>query len=417
MKPILYVCVSCAFVVSCIGQKIDFDEAAARAPIDTNLFQNKTAREFATLLAQEEEETKSKIRKIEGELERLLFRSEFVINDLDKGLMRVTAGEIDPLNYVYESKKLAEDSKAFASRLEELRALLNERASKMRAISGEFELKSSLFGGQRQKKLTAAKSDLLGLVRWYESQALEIAQVQDRLEVQAKKGEALSSAYFQAALSGFPDPAGVGESDSLVKNTGGFPWPPPIASAWVEVPDNLINPNAIEKPTLGQINEVILSGFDESGYVEKSYYPIPDGFAVVTRLERINEDGTYKDEHRFDQDLGDDGKLFSIGVFFRRLLFAEKGTYRVVVLAVTSKSIAFSGNLINREDAQKWLVSGQLGLPDEIAQRSYSTFHSTVALIYEFKKTGSDKVILSQPSAIDGKQHLVGSELFFGGIE
>ncbi len=393
------------------------EETAARAPLDVSLFQNKTARELARVLEQEEEETASEIKKLEEELKRLLFRNEIVMNDLDRGLAKAFAGEVDPLDYVYESKKIAEDTKAFANRVEKLKELLEERASKMRVFSGVLELKPTLFGRQRQKKSIAARSDLVDLASWYESRALEMRQIQGRLKAQAKEGESLSSTYFQTALSSYSNPAAGPGGDALVENEGGFPWPPPTASAWVEVPSDLINPNAIVEPTLGQVNEVILSGLNESGYIEKSYYPIPDGFAVVTRLERINEDGTYKDEDRFNQNLGDDGSLFSIGVFFKRLFFAEKGTYRVVVFAVTSESIAFSGNLINREDAEEWLVSGHLGLPSEIAQNSYSKFHSTHALIYEFKKTGSGEVILSQPSAIDGKQHLMGSELFFGDIE
>ena len=71
------------------------------------------------------------------------------------------------------------------------------------------------------------------------------------------------------------------------------PWPPPRPSTFEVIPDKfLTKENA--KPTLSDIDQKISAALDDNGYVEKSNYSIPDGFAIVTRLEWINEDGTPK---------------------------------------------------------------------------------------------------------------------------
>ncbi len=68
-----------------------------------------------------------------------------------------------------------------------------------------------------------------------------------------------------------------------------FPWPPPAASASYVLPDKLL----ASYHTVGDVVGAILGALERSGYVERSFFRTEaGGVALVTRLERINDDGT-----------------------------------------------------------------------------------------------------------------------------
>ncbi len=72
-----------------------------------------------------------------------------------------------------------------------------------------------------------------------------------------------------------------------------FPWQPLRASAIMTIPSKFFKKDN-EPFLLDDIKKVISDALDSCGYVEKSYYSVPEGFAIVTRLEHINENGSPK---------------------------------------------------------------------------------------------------------------------------
>jgi hypothetical protein len=66
-----------------------------------------------------------------------------------------------------------------------------------------------------------------------------------------------------------------------------FPWPPPKPSAGAHISFNKLNKFA----TFGDINKIISSALDSGEYDERSYFNVPNGFAIVTRLEQIDPYG------------------------------------------------------------------------------------------------------------------------------
>src|SRR5579859_4050825 len=72
-----------------------------------------------------------------------------------------------------------------------------------------------------------------------------------------------------------------------------FPWPPPRASATEDLPRAMFEQRA-SLSTLGNLNDVLVSALQTTGYFEKSYYAVPHGFALATRLEQISGDGSSK---------------------------------------------------------------------------------------------------------------------------
>src|SRR5205814_8700502 len=71
----------------------------------------------------------------------------------------------------------------------------------------------------------------------------------------------------------------------------GFLWPPPRASASEVVPNAIFS----NVGHLGEIADILLRALSLAGYFDHSFYGVPSGFALVTRMERLKDDGTLYD--------------------------------------------------------------------------------------------------------------------------
>jgi hypothetical protein len=184
-----------------------------------------------------------------------------------------------------------------------------------------------------------------------------------------------------------------------------FPWPPPRASATAVIPAGFIRVSGIAEPTLGHAVELINAALDGGGYVERSYFAAPGGFAMATRLERIEADGTPKQEERWSvavQPL----QSFSLGAYLRALFTAPAGYYRIIVFVVTSQPFAQSAERVSRDDALAWLHEGLNRLPDSIAAARYTERHAVTALIYQFEQPGRQEAQLVLQGSPSGREHL-----------
>lgn len=170
-----------------------------------------------------------------------------------------------------------------------------------------------------------------------------------------------------------------------------FPWPPPRASARTTIPPALFAKLAAGPPTLGDVDRKLAAALDANDYSERSYYLVPDGFAIATRLEQINSDGTPKaGTQRW---LAGSGPLreFSLRAYLAALFSANQGYYRVIVFIVTPHPFSQADVSVRRDEAIAWLSEGLNTLPRSIAEKPYSHEHSCSALIYEFEQPSQSK--------------------------
>jgi Caspase domain len=180
-----------------------------------------------------------------------------------------------------------------------------------------------------------------------------------------------------------------------------FPWPPPAASSSYVLPKQLFK----NRETIGQLTDSIISALESSGYVERSFFKTRhDGTALVTRLERIHDDGSpwagheRWPTHGAKYDTGAD--LLS---FLRGLFYADPGRYRVIVFIIQDMPFFQSKDKVTGEAARTWLRSGANKLPRETAARPLSSADCT-ALVYEFASDGT--AVRFVESRLTGKQHL-----------
>ncbi len=186
-----------------------------------------------------------------------------------------------------------------------------------------------------------------------------------------------------------------------------FPWPPPQASAFMDVTE-LVKESHEEIILLGDLDRKFRHALDASGYVEKSYFSVPGGFALVTRLEQINPDGTPKNPGRWslEQEILE---YFSLRRYLRALFFADPGLFRVVVFIVTPQPFSQSDKVVERDDAMGWLSGGLNALPTSVKNQEFTDEFKITALIYQFEKRESDEHRLLPSAALTGRDHLAGS--------
>jgi tetratricopeptide (TPR) repeat protein len=180
-----------------------------------------------------------------------------------------------------------------------------------------------------------------------------------------------------------------------------FPWPPPASSARYDFPQETFK----RYRTVGDVSDAILDALRHSGYVEYSFFQTGDGgVALVTRLEKITNDGTPAAEgERWPAGFNNDPASF-IG-FVRGLFYARPGHYRVIVFILQEASFTQSRDTVTGQTAEDWLTGGANKLPPAIRQRPFGKDSTCTALIYEFASDGS-AAVKGVVSTLTGRQHL-----------
>jgi hypothetical protein len=162
-----------------------------------------------------------------------------------------------------------------------------------------------------------------------------------------------------------------------------FPIPAPKPSAFYQLPATRFANLA----TLGDVDKLLSKAFNKCGYVQRSYFSVPKGFAVVTQLEKIMTDGSPDINNRWVTDGFASDSDFDLSIFIKRLFVAEIGYYRCIVFIVTPINYQINNNPPSKSEAQGWLFNGALSLPESIKKINLNDQYNYNALIYEFEKS------------------------------
>lgn len=187
-----------------------------------------------------------------------------------------------------------------------------------------------------------------------------------------------------------------------------FPWPPPRASATEVIPSELLA-SKTGVTRLRDVDRRITKALEKNGYSESSYYAVPSGFALVTKIEQINDDGTPKEgPQRWSLEVSRLSE-FTLSAYLRALFLAPPGYYRVIVFIVTPYPFVQSDAKVTAEQATQWLKGGVNQLSESIGALDFSREnYACTALVYEFKRrTESDKPTILDPGNILGRIHLL----------
>jgi hypothetical protein len=196
----------------------------------------------------------------------------------------------------------------------------------------------------------------------------------------------------------------------LVKRA--FPWPPPHASATYNIPMRWLRRPGRPVQTLGQISDLLETALADSGYSERGFYRIDDGFAIVTRLEQTNDEGQHlRGANRWVMDhVPTDGFVLSeyIASLFRR----KPGHFRVIVFGVTAHPFSQTSDDVARDDVVGWPGKGLSSLPPDLAALPAGKDVRITALVYEFElRDVAGPATFSFPGRLNGEMHMKNSGL------
>jgi hypothetical protein len=169
------------------------------------------------------------------------------------------------------------------------------------------------------------------------------------------------------------------------------------------LPENLLE----GRRTIGEVVTAIISALEHNGYVERSFFQTaPGGVALVTRLERINDDGTsLLGTQRWSAgEVIYSSSSFSLINLLSGLFFVPAGHYRVIVFILQDLPFSQSSQKVSEAQATAWLFTGFNFLPSSIADRPFAPDGHCTVLVYEFASDG--KAVQEITSGLTGKQHL-----------
>ncbi|MCB0640459.1 MAG: hypothetical protein KDC44_02420 [Phaeodactylibacter sp.] len=279
------------------------------------------------------------------------------------------------------------------------------------------ELEADAFNGNMLAKLGATKEQALSVLDqydletatdYYPAKADRIAAFLAGWEAyQLKKSRAAAMSEAEAPTTPTIMAVPKGPAPKPDYETVSFPFPPPKASASQILPTMYFE----DAKNLGDVDRVLSSAIGGVGYTEKSYYYVPDGFALVTRLEQINQDASsMPPPDRWSANLLP-LRRFSLVDYLNALFMGKKGTFRVFVFVVTPYPFSQTSEAPTKPEAQEWLDSGYNVLPPQLAQKEYTYEYNVTALIYEFELVENGESHFIENSNHSSQTHLEKSRI------
>jgi hypothetical protein len=190
-----------------------------------------------------------------------------------------------------------------------------------------------------------------------------------------------------------------------------FPWPPPTPTEQTTLNASVVAALRSRNATLFDLGEHFKEALDRSGYSEIGFYDAPGGFAIISRLERIEEDGRPAPGDFRYMPPGDEP--FSLQQYLTSLFVAPVGRYRVIVFVVTNQAFAATGRTIGAMEARSLLRRAANRLPDYFRYFPLSREHQITALVYEFERSANDERLRLLPeSRLSARTHLERSGLY-----
>ena len=194
------------------------------------------------------------------------------------------------------------------------------------------------------------------------------------------------------------------EINEVLRNMPVFHLPPPIPSAEANLDGYFSNCK-----TIGQVDKLILDALNNTGYYSKKYYYTEGGgYAIVTKMEQFNKDGSCMQDNARWTTKPIRNEDFSVTNYLKSLFIPEPGFFRVIVFVVSPNYYGDnSGDKTNKEGVLGWLEHGYTSLPSVIGSKPFNKQVQVHGLVYEFKMLLTDKKYnFSKPSGLDGTTHL-----------
>jgi len=194
----------------------------------------------------------------------------------------------------------------------------------------------------------------------------------------------------------------------------GLSWPLPAPSARLVLPRETGAWAQQRRLKVGDIAARVQGALTAAGYSETSFYNVPDGFVIVTRLEQIDRHGKAKSgSERWNVEAPGQDESFFLKVL-KGMVGATSGNYRLFVFVVSTDDRGPTISEPSYGDAKLWFLRGSTALSADIASRPVTAGHRMSVLVYEFESITKQKVLARVPGLLTCEDHLVKAGLWQG---
>lgn len=152
--------------------------------------------------------------------------------------------------------------------------------------------------------------------------------------------------------------------------------------------------------TLGELRDHFASALGKANYSAYAAYPYEQGFAIITRIEKCEKDGTLARDRwaNLDQTALPLSDVFS-PAYWKRLFEGRDGDFRFFIFTFTSASPIFTGKEATAKDATVWQVEGPSVLPADLRDAKINYPFVFSVMVYQFKAAGDGTVFLKPHEA------------------
>lgn len=212
--------------------------------------------------------------------------------------------------------------------------------------------------------------------------------------------------------------SGIAQSSPTAPPTPNFesiePWPPPVPSRYAVFPR--ISQLRQDLKTVGDFADVLHTELNNAGHFELKYWGAPNGFALVTRLEPIDEDGRPLGGNYFLASNEQKSGIFkALTDGARALVGSPVRRARIFLFVVTDDGeISHPKVKMTTHVGRLWEQGGRVALPRIDRTARVTENHLAAIFVYEFQKEQGVSEITYGGRSVD--QHLAASGVKISGL-
>lgn len=184
-----------------------------------------------------------------------------------------------------------------------------------------------------------------------------------------------------------------------------YPVWPPESPTWQFSLDRYIGSR--DGLSLGNAGSRLQAAFESAGYLEHSYYAVPGGFAIITRIEQMDGAGNrLRGSERYELP-GQRARDSLTNILYSLFVNAPPGYYRYIVVVVSVRPFATRNTALDDDEALRRLRRGANRLSSVYRRVPFTDDYNVDALIYEFRWDGGDSPVrMLAPGRVSPQDHL-----------
>lgn len=186
------------------------------------------------------------------------------------------------------------------------------------------------------------------------------------------------------------------------------PWPPPTPTSQDTIARSLVLGTAAG--SWGAVADRFDAALSAAGYEDRAYYAVPGGFALATRIERIDRDGRPLSEPT--RWVGSSGRrAWTLEAVLRELAGVPVGHYRTLVFVFSDTPFRSRPAPVTEALAERWRMDGFNRLPAALRGTPYGEAFRCDVLVYEFEQGAAGQPARFVDAGLAARRHLEASRI------